>query len=206
MLGDCLTCWATAQQPCQDHGMATRRIGAEDSATRARLLDVAQDLMLREGYASVTSRRVAREAGLTPAIVHYYFRTMDDLFVAVFRRGAEHNLRRHEEALASDPLRVLWALAGDADATTMAMEFAALANHRKVIRAELTGYAERFRALQVDAVRSALPDDTVDPEAVVVGLMAVSQFLAMESTMGVTRGHAEVAALVDRFLHRLVRD
>ena len=45
--------------------MATRRIGAEDSATRARLLDVAQQLMLDEGYAAVTSRRVAREAGLS---------------------------------------------------------------------------------------------------------------------------------------------
>jgi AcrR family transcriptional regulator len=183
--------------------MATRRIGAEDSTTRARLLDVAQQLMLEEGYAAVTSRRVAREAGLTPAIVHYYFRTMDDLFVAVFRRGAEHNLARHTEALRSDPLRVLWTLAGDADATTLSMEFAALANHRKVIRAELAAYAEQFRALQVEAVRAALPDGAPDPEAVVVGLMAVSQFLAMESTMGFTRGHDEVRALVERFVQRL---
>jgi AcrR family transcriptional regulator len=187
----------------QDRGMATRRIGAEDSATRARLLDVAQQLLLDEGYAAVTSRRVAREAGLTPAIVHYYFRTMDDLFVAVFRRGAERNLARHTEALRSDPLRVLWALAGDATATTLSMEFAALANHRKVIRSELADYAERFRALQVDAVRSVLADDDPDAEAVVVGLMAVSQFLAMESTMGFTRGHDEVRALVERFVERL---
>lgn len=183
--------------------MATRRIGAEDSATRARLLDVAQQLMLDEGYAAVTSRRVAREAGLTPAIVHYYFRTMDDLFVAVIRRGAEHNLERHAEALRSDPLRVLWDLAGDVTATTLSMEFAALANHRKVIRAELVAYAEQFRAVQVEAVRAALADDAADPEAAVVGVMAVSQFLAMESSLGFTRGHDEVRALVERFLERV---
>ncbi len=180
--------------------MATRRIGAEDSATRARLLDVAQQLMLDEGYAAVTSRRVAREAGLTPAIVHYYFRTMDDLFVAVFRRGAEHNLALHAEALRQDPLRVLWALAGDPTATTLSMEFAALANHRKVIRAELAAYAEQFRALQVEAVRTASLPDGVDPEAAVVALMAISQFLAMETSLGLTRGHDQVRALVEHHL------
>jgi AcrR family transcriptional regulator len=184
--------------------MATRRIGAEDSATRARLLDVAQQLMLEEGYAAVTSRRVARQAGLTPAIVHYYFRTMDDLFVAVFRRGAEHNLERHTEALAAgDPLRALWALAGDEAGTRLAMEFSALGNHRKLIQAELAAYAEQFRSLQVAAVRGALADATVDPEAIVVGLMAVSQFLALESSIGITRGHDAVTAAVDRFLSDL---
>src|SRR5690606_21688674 len=64
---------------------SSRRIGAPDSKTRTRLLDAAERLLLREGYASVTSRRVAAEAGLKPQLVHYYFRTMDDLFLEVFR-------------------------------------------------------------------------------------------------------------------------
>jgi AcrR family transcriptional regulator len=155
--------------------------------------------MLEEGYAAVTSRRVAREAGLTPAIVHYYFRTMDDLFVALFRRGAEHNLERHTEALKDDPLRVLWTLAGDAAATTLSMEFAALAHHRKVIQAEVAAYAEQFRALQVEAVRGTLPEG-IDPEAAVVALMGISQLLAMETSLGLTRGHDQVRALVERYL------
>ena len=69
--------------PCDNAGgmTATRRIGAEDSSTRAALLDAAQQLMLDEGYAAVTSRRVAAQAGLKPQLVHYYFRTMDDLFL-----------------------------------------------------------------------------------------------------------------------------
>ncbi|EUA30299.1 bacterial regulatory s, tetR family protein [Mycobacterium xenopi 4042] len=53
------------------------------------LLDAAEQLMLEEGYAAVTSRRVAQKAALKPQLVHYYFRTMDDLFLAAFRRRAE---------------------------------------------------------------------------------------------------------------------
>ena len=42
-------------------------------------MDAAEQLLLEEGYAAVTSRRVGARAGLKPQLVHYYFRTMDDL-------------------------------------------------------------------------------------------------------------------------------
>src|SRR5215472_5299555 len=65
-----------------------RRIGAPDAKNRAVLLDAAEQLMLQEGYAAVTSRRVAAKAGLKPQLVHYCFRTMDDLFLAMLAREA----------------------------------------------------------------------------------------------------------------------
>ncbi|MEU1168284.1 helix-turn-helix domain-containing protein, partial [Streptomyces sp. NPDC005921] len=65
---------------------APRRMGTETSKTRQVLLDVAERLMLEEGYASVGIRRVAREAEVAPALVLYYFRTLDDLFLAMLRR------------------------------------------------------------------------------------------------------------------------
>jgi len=68
-------------------GMASdRRIGGPDAKNRGILLDAAEQLMLEDGSAAVTSRRVAERAGLKPQLVHYYFRTMDDLFIEVFRR------------------------------------------------------------------------------------------------------------------------
>ena len=82
-----------------------RRFGLENSKSRGILLDAAEQLMREEGYASVTSRRVATRAELKPQLVHYYFRTMDDLFLALLQRGAEQNRERLEGALASsDPL------------------------------------------------------------------------------------------------------
>ncbi len=93
---------------------SNRRIGAEDSETRAALLDATEQLMLEDGYAAVSSRRIAGRAGLKPQLVHYYFRTMDDLFLAAFRRRAEAGLERQVQAIASEqPLRALWALSDE---------------------------------------------------------------------------------------------
>ena len=187
---------------------ATRRIGAEDSKTRAELLDAAQRLMLEEGYAAVTSRRVAAKAGLKPQLVHYYFRTMDDLFLALFRRGAEQNLERQARALASpQPLRALWAFSSEPGGAALIQEFSALANHRKPIRAEIAAYAERFRSLQADALASVFAEYAIDPEAfppdaVLVVITAISRIMGLEERLGVTIGHAETRALVERFLAR----
>src|SRR6201989_2752099 len=82
---------------------APRRFGPEDSKTRSQLLDATAEIMLEESYAAVSSRRVAAKAGVKPALVHYYFRTMDDLFVAVLRDKAEDNLARQREAIAEAP-------------------------------------------------------------------------------------------------------
>jgi TetR/AcrR family transcriptional regulator len=84
--------------------------------------------MATEGYAAVTSRRVAAEAGLNRALVHYYFHTMDDLFVALLRHQAEQGLATQAKALKSDqPLWALWDLYRGTDGTAITMEFVALA-------------------------------------------------------------------------------
>jgi AcrR family transcriptional regulator len=187
----------------------TRRIGAEDSKTRAALLDAAGKLMLEEGYAAVTSRRVAAKAGLKPQLVHYYFRTMDDLFLALFRNGAEQNSERQARALASpQPVRAFWEFITDPAWTAFLVEFTALANHRKAIKAEIAAYAERFRREQLDALTGVLDEHGVDPEefppdAVVVLISAVARVLAMEEGLGMTIGHAETRAVVERYLTRL---
>jgi AcrR family transcriptional regulator len=186
-----------------------RRIGAEDSATRAELLDAALELMLEEGYAAVTSRRVAAKAGLKPQLVHYYFRTMDDLFLALVRRGAEQNLERQARALASpQPLRALWELSTDPRGVQSVLELSALGNHRKAIRAELGAYAAEFRRLQAEALTAALAaygvDDRAYPtEAVLFLMTAISQILALEGALDMRAGHAEVRALVERLLTEL---
>ena len=184
---------------------ATRRIGAEDSATRAALLDAARALMVEEGYAAVTSRRVAARAGLKPQLVHYYFRTMDDLFVALVRRGSEQGLAAQARALASDrPLRALWELSTDPAGRTFITEVTALANHRKEIRAEIAELAETFRRQQLAGITPVLERygiaDTIDPEAFLVLFTSLAQVLVLEDALGVTLGHDAARALVERAL------
>ena len=188
-----------------------RRIGSTDSQTRAQLVDAAERLMIDEGYAAVTSRRVAAKAGLKPQLVHYYFRTMDDLFIEVFRRRAEENLARVERTIAEDPsLHALWTANVDPRGAAFTIEFAALANHRKAIRAEIARYAERFRAAQVGALTNALDAAGVDkrqmpPIAALLLMTGLGQVLGLERALGVTTGHDATVSFIERAISQLDR-
>jgi AcrR family transcriptional regulator len=186
----------------------SRRIGAEDSKTRAQLLDAAEQLLLEDGYAAVTSRRVAARAGLKPQLVHYYFRTMDDLFVEVFRRRADENLTRFERSAADPSLRAIWQVNADPRGAAFMIEFVALANHRKAIRAEIAAYAERWRVTQLDALTSALAaagidTDEIPPAAALLLMTGLAQVLALEQALGLTAGHDATLAFVERAISRL---
>jgi AcrR family transcriptional regulator len=175
------------------------------------LLDAAEQLLLDDGYAAVTSRRVAAKAGLKPQLVHYYFRTMDDLFIEVFRRRADENLARFEQAISADcSLADLWELNADPRGSAFTIEFVALANHRKTIRAEVARYAERFRAAQVEALAAALDrcnvsDDEVPPVVALLLMTGLSQVMALEGGLGVTAGHDTAVAFVHRAIEQLER-
>lgn len=191
---------------------SARRIGAPDAKNRGVLLDAAEQLMLEEGYAAVTSRRVAEKAALKPQLVHYYFRTMDDLFLAAFRRRAEEGLEAQAQVLQSrQPLWALWRFSIDPAATAITMEFIALANHRKALRAEIAYYAERFREEQRKALSTVLQRYGVDPIQVpplvwAVLMTSVSRVLVIEQALGMSAGHAETVEFVERYLHRLEGD
>ena len=57
-----------------------RRPGAPD--TRAEVLAAARASFAEKGYRGTTIRAVAAAAGVDPALVHHYFGTKDDLFLA----------------------------------------------------------------------------------------------------------------------------
>ena len=57
-----------------------RRPGAPD--TRAEVLAAARTSFAEKGFRGTTIRAVAAAAGVDPALVHHYFGTKDDLFVA----------------------------------------------------------------------------------------------------------------------------
>jgi AcrR family transcriptional regulator len=188
---------------------SARRIGAPDAKNRGLLLDAAEQLMIDEGYAAVTSRRLASKAGLKPQLVHYYFRTMDELFLEVFRRRAEEGLHVQAQALQSpQPLWALWRFGTDPAFTRISMEFMALANHRKELRAEIAYYAERFRDEQRQAVTSALQRygvfrQDMPPVVWTVLMTSLSRFLVLEQAVGISGGHAETLELVESYLRRL---
>lgn len=57
-----------------------RRPGAPD--TRAAILGAAREAFAAKGFSGTTIRGIASAAGVDAALVHHYFRTKDDLFLA----------------------------------------------------------------------------------------------------------------------------
>jgi AcrR family transcriptional regulator len=197
--------------------MAPRRIGASTSKTRSILLNAAEALMRESGYAAVTSRRLAARAGLKPQLVHYYFRTMDDLFLALFRRVAVGFAQRQSAILKSkEPLKALWDLTSDPKGVVLSYEFVALANHRKAIRAEIAEVGDRLREKQAKILAHCLGDgangrDTAmgagrwPPVFSAVLLDSLARTLALESALGVSAGHGAARATIGRFIRQVDR-
>ncbi|MEV0111370.1 helix-turn-helix domain-containing protein [Nocardia sp. NPDC050799] len=173
-------------------------------STRSALLDAAEQVMLEEGYAAVSSRRLATRAGVNSALVYYYFGTMDNLFAELFHRGAERSYQRLLEAADSDqPLWAMWDAVHDQSRTALTMEFVSLAIHRPSIRTEIIRSSKRFRELQLDIVTRALRDHDSTawtPTTLVMLMSSVSRFLRMEEAFEIDTGHAEITAVIEDFI------
>ncbi len=186
---------------------APDRRGSRNPQTRQSLLDVTERLMLDEGYAAVGVRRVAREAGVTPALVLYYFPTLDDLFIAVLRRRTEQELERQAAiGTSAYPLTDLWEMNSLPD-TALLGEFLGLANHRPAFRAELIAHAERDRHARLDTIERMVAEGKLDigdapPMAVVVLTATIARALVNEKGLGLTVGHDETMTFVRSLLSR----
>ncbi len=186
--------------------MADSRRPAQES--RAMLIEAAVDVIRTEGYAALSARRLAEKVGLKRQIVHYYFRTIEELLLSVVRFYGDRGLARFAEVIRTDPLRVIWEVQADSSSTAFA--FMAMASHRPTVRAEMTRYMDEFRRFQTEAVtdyfaargiKPALP-----PVALVIMLQSISQALASEASLGATRGHDETRAAIKEMLQNLAKD
>src|SRR3954463_13642013 len=183
-----------------------RRPRAATPEKRQRLLDAAERIMVRDGYAAVTSRRVEAEAGLK---LHYHFGTLDDLFIAVVRRRGESNVELLADALASpDPLRAWWDLASERRGNTLLVELTAAGNHRPALQAEVAIYAHEVRRMQIEALESILDDHGIDrelfpPALIAAAVQGLAFVMAHDQVAGFDTAQDEASAAMARLLDHL---
>jgi AcrR family transcriptional regulator len=185
--------------------MTERRRGSRESDTRAKILDAARDLLLEEGYGAITTRRIGDRAGVRYQLVHYYFSSLDELFIDLFRQGAEANLARLDELAAGEvSLRTFWRVNSDASGGKLMTEFIALANHRPELRREIVHYARSFRKRQAELAERALEHDgiptTVPPVVIALLTLALAETVALDRSIGFEDGHAEAQEWIEGWL------
>lgn len=75
--------------------------GAETDQVRRSLLDAARDCFLAKPFAAVSVRELAARANVNPAMIHYYFRNKEGLYLALFEETVGPVLERLSEAVAA---------------------------------------------------------------------------------------------------------
>src|SRR5882757_9143191 len=74
----------------------------KDGDTEQRILDAAHAVFVRRGTAGARMQEIAAEAGVNQALLHYYFRSKEQLAQAAFARAASQLMPAVIAVMASD--------------------------------------------------------------------------------------------------------
>ncbi|WP_106580820.1 TetR/AcrR family transcriptional regulator [Murinocardiopsis flavida] len=175
-----------------------RRKGHE---RRRRLLAAVMSVIERDGVAAVTQRVVAKEAGLPPSAVTYYYATVDDLLTAALIQVNDWYIDAFASLSADDDrameqLAELIAAGGDRNrAHTMAeYELFLMAGRRPDMRAEIARWNQ-----VIDAFTARFTADPLDGTAIAAAIDGL--FLRTFTTDGLSTA-PEVLAVLKRITRR----
>jgi AcrR family transcriptional regulator len=182
----------------------TARSGAEEA-----LLDAAERLLVDVGYAGITTRRLAEEAGVNNGLVHYYFGSNEALLVRALERFTERLIARQRELYAADlPIVEKWRTAmrylvsEDATYEKIWLELQALAWNSADLSARLARVNAEWRAVLTEAFREPHRQLRIEMplEALVSLVMTFNLGIMVERLGGIDTGHAELLEWIDRWL------
>jgi AcrR family transcriptional regulator len=182
---------------------------AARSAAEEALLDGAERLLVEQGHAGITTRRLAEAAGVNHGLVHYYFGSNENLLARALERFTERLIERQRALYAADlPFLEKWRtamrhlIADDATYEKIWMELQALAWNEPELRARLADVNAQWRAVLTEAFAEphralgiAMPLD-----ALVSLVITFNLGIMVERLGGIDAGHDELLAWIDGYL------
>jgi AcrR family transcriptional regulator len=187
---------------------AAQKTSARASAEEA-LLDAAERLLVDLGYAGITTRRLAEEAGVNHGLVHYYFGSNENLLVRALERFTERLIARQRELYAADvPFIEKWRTAmrylvsDDVTYEKIWLELQALAWNHPELRERLAHVNAEWRGVLTDAFEQPRREYGIEipVEALVALVMAFNIGVIVERLGGVETGHETLLDWIDRWL------
>jgi AcrR family transcriptional regulator len=183
---------------------------------REAFLDAAERLLIDVGWADVTTRRLAQEAGLNHGLVHYYFGSMEEVLVEVLERFTARLVERQRALYAGDePFIEKWRTAMrylDEDRSSgyqkIWFELQAMAWNRPALRERVAHVNTEWRAVLTEAVSSAMKEYGIDRrrlpvDALVSLVITFNEGIMLERLSGITEGHDDLLDAIDRWLRLL---
>jgi AcrR family transcriptional regulator len=194
----------------------SRAARAETSDTATAFLDAAERLLVDLGHAGVTTRRLAAEAGANQGLVHYYFGSIDELFVQVLERFTDRLVERQRAMYAADvPFVEKWRTAWrfqqddlDAGYSKIWMELQALSWNQPELRPRIARVNAEWRSVLREAFAAAaaeygLDEDELPVDTLVALTMTFAQGYTVERLEGIDEGHAGLLDWIERWLEGL---
>jgi AcrR family transcriptional regulator len=192
-------------------------ISASRRDTEQAFLDAAERLLVSNGYADVTTRKLAEEAGANHGLVHYYFGSMEELLLAVLERFTDRILQR-QRAMYADPAVPFidkWRKAMNYIDEDLAagypkvwFELQAMAWNHPEFRQRVLHVHEQWHAVLTEAIENALKAYGVDrkkfpAEAVSTLVRTFNLGLLLERLNDFGEGHEALLVTIDRMLQGL---
>ena len=179
------------------------------AAAEAALLDAAERLLVDVGYAGITTRRLAEEAGVNHGLVHYYFGSNEALLVRALERFTERLIARQRELYGADmPFVEKWRtamrylVAEDRTYEKVWLELQALAWNDPGLRQRLARVNAEWRAVLTEAFAEPHRELGIGMplEALVSLVMTFNLGVIVERLGGIDAGHAALLEWIDGWL------
>ena len=179
------------------------------SAAEEALLDAAERLLLDVGYAGITTRRLAEEAGINHGLVHYYFGSVENLLVRTLERFTQRLIARQRELYAADlPFLQKWRTAmryltsEDLAYEKVWLELQALAWNHPELRDHVAAVNAEWRGVLVEAFAEPRERYGIEMplEALVSLVITFNEGIMLERLTGVAEGHQQLLDWIDAFL------
>jgi AcrR family transcriptional regulator len=184
---------------------------AARAAAEEALLDAAERLLADVGYAGVTTRRLAQEAGVNHGLVHYYFGSNENVLVQTLERFTERLITRQRELYAADlPFADKWRTAmrylvsEDVSYQKIWLELQALAWNNPDLRTRLARVNAEWRAVLTEAFDQPRRELGIGLplEALVSLVMTFNLGIIIERLGGIETGHRELLDWIGQWISR----
>ena len=184
---------------------------AARAAAQEALLDAAERLLADAGYAAVTTRRLAKEAGVNHGLVHYYFGSNENLLVHALERFTGRLIARQRELYSADlPFAAKWRTAmpylvsEDVSYQKIWLELQAVAWNNPDIRARLARVNAEWRAVLTEAFDQPRRELGIELplEALVSLVMTFNLGIIIERLGGIETGHRALLDWIEQWISR----
>ena len=180
------------------------------SAAEEGLLDAAERLLVDVGYAGITTRRLAEEAGVNNGLVHYYFGSIENLLVRTLERFTDRLIAR-QRALYADPdtpfiekwrTAMRFLLSEDVEYEKVWYELQALAWNRAELRERVDHVNAEWRSVLIEALAEPRKRYGIEMplDALVSLVITFNEGIILERLSGIEAGHDALLEWIDGWM------